>query len=78
MSPTPIVFFIAKYPPNIDTPTYPKLPTNCIIGIIIPDKNCDFQADSYKTPLALSNSSIAFSSPLNTLTTLCPPYNSST
>ena len=41
------------------------VPDDVIIGIIIPDKNCDFQAELYNVSLNLSNSSIAFSSPTN-------------
>ena len=44
ISPTSITFLIVNHPPSIDTITYPKLPTKVIIGIIIPDKNCDFHA----------------------------------
>ena len=77
ISPTCILFLIAKKPPIIATITYPKLPINVIIGIIIPDKNCDFQAELYNVSLNLSNSSIAFSSPLKAFIILWPLYISS-
>ena len=40
-----MTFFMASIPPEIATPAYPKFPTNYMIGIISPERNCDFHAD---------------------------------
>ena len=60
----------ARTPPNKHTATYPTFPTNPVIGCIKPEKNCDFQALSYKLSLYSLNCSTEAASPLNALTTL--------
>ena len=49
-----------------------------MIGIIIPERNCDFHADLYRISLVSSKVLITSSSLLKTLTTSCPPNVSST
>ena len=51
---------------------YPILPTNCMIGIIMPEKNCDFQPDSYNFLFVSSKVAITASSLLNAFTIFCP------
>ena len=60
----------ARTPPNKHTATYPTFPTNPVIGCIKPEKNCDFQAELYKSLLYSSNLATEAASPLNALTTL--------
>ena len=47
--------------------------TNCITGIINPEKNWDFHAESYSLSFVSLNTSITSSSLLNALMILWPP-----
>jgi len=42
-----------------------------MIGIIMPDKNCDFQAEPYNVSFNSSNCSTLRASPLKAFTTMC-------
>ena len=44
ISPTVMAPWAANMLPESATPTYPRLPTKFITGIISPERNCDFQA----------------------------------
>ncbi len=78
MSPTVMARRAARYPPSTAITTYDTLPTKPMIGIIRPDRNCDFHAEAYRTSLNPSNRATLAASALNALATRCPPYISST
>ena len=63
--------------PTTHTATKAKFPTKFMIGIIAPDKNCDFQALEYSFLLIALNSPPFSFSALKSFTTLCPEYTSS-